>query len=161
MKAFNARRFVVLCAVLATATVLTTFTTRAGAQDSPGTHAADKIIIDPGTAPVPLGKATLTVASLRHEADAFVGSYEVQVSPLSIASEKGNLSVGLSEEEIRTLREKRAVSFHGDATNTSGKHRVIDGRATPTGADHGDITLKIISERGKLVFHTTYRFAGN
>lgn len=115
--------------------------------------------IDSSTAPVFLGKATLTVNTLHHHKGVFAGNYEVKVAPLSVASEKGDLSVNFSEEDIRKLGQKTAVSFHGKATNTSGKGRTVDGRATPTAADHGDITIKIISERGKLVFHTTYHLA--
>ena len=149
----SSRRFTHLFVAAVTAFALT-----CARADEPVAHANDKFIIDPSSTTIFLNKATLTVAPLSRRQGVFSGSYEVNVSPVSMTSERGNLSVGFPDDALRRLARKTQVSFHGDATNSDGKHRTIDGRSTPTDADHGEIVLKIISERGKLVFHTTYHF---
>ena len=130
-------------------------------EPSKASRSTETLSIESSTAPVFLGKGVLTVSTLHRHNGAYSGNYEVKVTPLTIASEKGNLSVDFSDDDLRKLNQKTPVTFHGKAVSTSGKNRTVDGRATPTAADHGDITIKIYSERGKLVFHTTYRLAGN
>lgn len=115
-------------------------------------------MIETSSTKVLLNTATLKVAPLARQHGVFAGSYEVNVSPISFTSEKGDLTVNFPDEALRKLAGKSQASFHGEATNADGKHRTIDGTLVPTSADGGTITLKIISERGKLVFHTTYRF---
>ena len=130
-------------------------------ESSKANPSAETLSIESSTAPVFLGKGVLTVSTLHRHKGVYSGNYEVKVTPLTIASEKGDLSVNFSDDELHKLNQKTAVTFHGKAVSTSGKNRTVDGRATPTAADHGDITIKIYSERGKLVFHTTYRLGAN
>ncbi len=144
-------------AVFAAAACFLLAAAHAGAAGAPP-HAGDKLVIESSSTKVPLNTATLTVAPLPREHGVYAGSYEVKVSPVSFTSEKGDLTVNFPDDALRKLAGKSQASFHGEATNSDGKHRTIDGSATPTSADGGTITLKIISERGKLVFRTTYRF---
>ena len=121
-------------------------------------HSADKLVIESSSTKALLNTATLKVAPLARQHGVYAGSYEVNVSPVGFTSEKGDLTVSFPDEALRKLAGKSQASFHGEATNSNGKHRTIDGTAVPTSTDGGTITLKIVSERGKLVFHTTYHF---
>ena len=141
------------------ACVLLPVSSRVRAEGAPP-HAADKLVIESSSTKVLLNTATLKIAPLARQHGVYTGSYEVNVAPVSFTSEKGALTVNFPDEALRKLAGKSQASFHGEAANSAGKHRTVDGTAVPTSADGGTITLKIVSERGKLVFHTTYRFEG-
>ena len=124
--------------------------------------AVRELRIDPATTGVPLGKAKLSVDPLVHGegkgAEDLQGHYKVDVSPISLASEEGNLTISVSNETLRKLAGGQAVDFSGQAVSTGGNKSAVQGTATPAkdSKDAGAIRVRIDSKKGKLVFKTTY-----
>ena len=116
--------------------------------------------IDSATTSVPLGKARLSVDALTHggKGDTWQGGYKVEVSPLSFASEEGELTITLPVESFRKLAGGHPAEFNGQAVSTKGNNSSVQGTATPAGGgkDTGAINVRINSKKGKLVFKTTY-----
>ncbi len=128
-------------------------TTRA--EDAP----VRELRIEPATTGVPLGKARLSVDALvRGKGDGLQAGYKVEVSPISLASEEGSLTISVSNEMLRKLADGQPVDFTGQAVSTSGNNSAVRGTATPSkdGKDTGTIRVHIDSKKGKLVFKTTY-----
>ena len=127
-----------------------------------GEAAVRELRIDPATTGVPLGKAKLSVDPLvRAEGkgkDGLQGNYKVEVSPISLASEDGSLTVAVTSEALRKLAGGQPVDFTGQAVSTSGSQSAVQGTATPSkdNKDTGAIRVRIDSKKGKLVFKTTY-----
>ncbi len=117
--------------------------------------------IDPATTSVPLGKAKLSVDPLVHKEGGLQGHYKVDVSPISLASEEGSLTISVSNESLRKLADGNPVDFSGQAVSTSGNKSAVQGTATPAkdNKDVGSIRVRIDSKKGKLVFKTTYHLA--
>lgn len=132
----------------------------AWAEDAP----VRELRIDPATTGVPFGKAKLSVEPLVRDAkgkgggDSLQANYKVEVSPISLASEEGSLTISVSSETLRKLAEGQPVDFTGQAVSTSGSRSSVQGTATPSKADKdtGAIRVRIDSKKGKLVFNTTY-----
>ncbi len=131
----------------------------AWAEDAP----VRELRIDPATTGVPLGKAKLSVEPLVRDAkakggDGLQANYKVEVSPISLASEEGSLTISVSSETLRKLAEGQPVDFTGQAVSTSGSRSSVQGTATPAkdGKDTGAIRVRIDSKKGKLVFRTVY-----
>ncbi len=116
--------------------------------------------IDPSTTGVPLGRAKLSVDTLKHagKGEGLQAGYKVEVSPISLASEEGNLTISVSNETLRKLADGQQVDFTGEAVSTGGDHSAVRGTATPAkdSKDTGAIRVHIDSKKGKLVFKTTY-----
>ena len=121
---------------------------------------ARRMIVDPSSSSVALGKANLIVSPLNRAGAAYHGGYQLKVTPYFFKSEKGKLQLGAPDEVVRKLAEGVPVEFTGKATNSGdGKVKVVTGKATPASKDHGKVTFSVDTENGKMVFNTTYRFA--
>ena len=120
-----------------------------------------KIVIEPSSASLTGGNATLTTTALNRKAGSYVGDYQLKVTPYFFKSEKGKLSIHVSDEMLRKLINGDAVSVTGKAT-TSGtaETRPITVRAIPLSSDRGSVTVAVLTENGKLVFNSSYRFLG-
>ena len=126
--------------------------------------AVRELRLDPATTGVPLGKAKLSVDPLTHAEGKGKASgdlqahYKVEVSPVSLASEEGSLTVAVNDETLRKLAGGQQVDFTGQAVSTSGNKSAVQGTATPAkdSKDTGAIRVRIDSKKGKLVFKTTY-----
>lgn len=135
----------------------------ANAQEQAGatrTPARARIFIEPSSASLTGGNARLTTTALSRKAGAYVGDYHLKVTPYFFKSEKGKLFINVSDESLRRLINGNSVEVTGQAT-TSGtaETRAISARATPLGSDRGSLTVAILTENGKLVFNSSYRFA--
>src|SRR5688572_18351061 len=62
-----------------------------------------KIVIEPSSASLTGGNATLTTTALNRKAGSFVGDYQLKVTPYFFKSEKGKLSIHVSDEMLRKL----------------------------------------------------------
>ena len=124
--------------------------------------AVRELRLDPATTGVPLGKAKLSVDPLTRSEGKGGGSwqahYKVEVSPVSLASEEGSLTVAVSDETLRKLVGGQPVDFTGQAVSTGGSKSAVQGTATPAkdSKDTGAIRVRIDSKKGRLVFKTTY-----
>jgi hypothetical protein len=119
-----------------------------------------KLLIDPSSTPVRLGKATLTVGPLKHRDGNYVGNYQLKVRPYFFKSETGSLILSASEDSVRRLQSGRAIDFTGKAlTREDGTTHVVLGRATPLSGDRGIVTFSIVTEKNaKIIFKTLYHF---
>jgi hypothetical protein len=118
-----------------------------------------KLIIDPSSTAVPLGKARLIVSPLMRRNGNYAGEYQLKVRPYFFKSETGSLVLGVSEDALRKLQTGRPIDFTGKAvTREDGTSHVVLGRATPLSDDRGRVTFSIMTENGKFIFNSSYRF---
>ena len=83
--------------------------------------------------------------------------------PFFFYNERGDIAIEVSDDQLRQLERGEEVSFIGHASNSKGKARGVEGRATPAaaGADHGKIKVRVrVSKHIELTFNTAYRFTG-
>jgi lipocalin len=53
------------------------------------------------------------------------------------------------------------LEFKGQAENSAGEARQVEGRAVPQDATRGKLKVRVfVSKRIQLIFNTTYRFVG-
>ena len=72
---------------------------------------------------------------------------------------KGSLLLAASDDAVRKLQARTAINFTGKAvTHKDGRTHIVLGRATPSSGDCGSVTFSIITDNGKMVFHTSYHF---
>jgi hypothetical protein len=118
-----------------------------------------KLVIDPTTTSVALGKASLFVSPLTHQEGNYVGNYRLKVNPYFFKSEKGSLLLTASNDSLRKLQAGTAINFTGKAvTQKDGRIHNVLGRATPSSADKGSVTFSITTDDVKMVFNTSYHF---
>ena len=120
---------------------------------------ARRLLIDPSSASLALGKASLIVSPLTHRDGNYGGDYQLKERPYLFKSEKGTLLLAASDDSVRNLQAGTAIAFTGKAvTRKDGKIHVVLGKATPSSRDRGSVTFSIITENGKMVFNTSYHF---
>jgi hypothetical protein len=118
-----------------------------------------KLVIDPSSTAVRLGKARLIVSPLLRRNGNYAGEYHLKVRPYFFKSETGALVLAVSEDAVRKLRAAGAIDFTGKAlTHEDGSSHVVLGRATPSSGDRGTVTFSIVTQNGNLVFNTSYHF---
>jgi hypothetical protein len=106
-----------------------------------------------------VGSVTLTTPRLIRKSGAFSSTYQARVFPYFFSSEKGTISINVSDDELRRLERGETVQFTGRAENTDGEERKIEGRAVPANATSGKIKVRVfVSKKIELIFNTTYRF---
>ena len=104
----------------------------------------------------------MIVGALRRSAGTYIGDYEVTVSPYFFLSEKGTLSMIVSDEALRKLTQGIPVSVTGQATTKkSGKIRAVNAKLTPAVKDRGSVTISFTEVDTKLIFKTSYQFGNN
>jgi hypothetical protein len=70
-----------------------------------------KLFIDPSSASLGLGKASLNVSPLKHRGGNYVGDYQLKVRPYFFKSEKGSLLLAASEDSVRKLQAGKAINY--------------------------------------------------
>ena len=68
-----------------------------------------KLFIDPSSASIALGKASLIVSPLTRRGGNYVGDYQLKVRPYSFKSEKGTLVLAASDDSVRKLQAGTAI----------------------------------------------------
>lgn len=118
-----------------------------------------RLLVDPSSTTVSLGKASLTVNPLVHEGRLYTGGYELHVVPYVFKNENGKLELDASDETVEKLLAGTALEFTGKATNDkNGKSKAIVGKITPSAKDHGKVTFSVQTDNGPMIFNTTYHF---
>jgi hypothetical protein len=106
-----------------------------------------------------IGNVTMTMPRLTRKDGAFSSTYHARVFPYFFSSEKGKLSIVISDDDLRRLERGETVQFTGRAENSDGEERRIEGRAVPSNATSGKIKVRVfVSKKIELIFNTTYRF---
>ena len=146
-------------------TFMLLFSSGLDAQDvtsPPRTGAAisRRMLVDPSSTTVALGKISLIVGPLTPKGNIYVGDYQIKVVPYFYKSESGTLELNAPDGTARKLAEGTKVTFTGKATNTkSKKNKLITGTATPSDKDKGGVTFYVETDNGRMTFKTSYRFA--
>jgi hypothetical protein len=118
-----------------------------------------KLFISSASASLAGGKARLVLTSLTRKGASYVGDYHLKVVPYFFKSEKGTLSMTVSEQSLLNLNQNVPVEFGGKATtNGTARTRPITARAAQTAPLRGTVKISIVTENGPLVFNTFYRF---
>lgn len=126
----------------------------------PAENAASRMFVEPSATSVSLGKAKLKVSPLTPKEGAYVGDYQLQVTPYFFKSQKGPLTLFPAAGFLSRLSEGKPVEFIGKAINSADNTvKIVKGKATPSGADKGAVTFSIATDNGEMQFQTTYRFA--
>lgn len=106
-----------------------------------------KLFIDPSSASIARGKASLIVSPLTHRDENYVGDYQLKVRPYFFKSEKGSLLLAASDDAVRKLQTGTAINFTGKAvTHKDGRTHIVLGRATPSSGNRGRVTFSIITD---------------
>ncbi|MEO7933041.1 MAG: hypothetical protein ABIT76_07775 [Chthoniobacterales bacterium] len=118
---------------------------------------APKMIVEPSATKVSLAKANLIVSTLEHEKEAYLGSYQLKVTPFTFKSETGKLFLQASDETVMQMTKGEPVKFTGKATNDKGDVKVVTGQTTPADTSHGAVSFSVQTENGPMVFNTSYK----
>lgn len=109
-----------------------------------------------------IGRVTLTMPPFeRRGTDTYHSTYRASVVPYFFRNERGQLSITLPPADLARLAAGERVHFTGQAANTAGEPRRIEGHADPADAYSGNIKVRVfVTEKIQLIFNTTYRFTG-
>ena len=117
-----------------------------------------KMLVAPCASSVALGRANLTVSPLSLNPTSCVGKYQLKVTPYVFKTEEGTLTFSLPEAFTQKLAAGNAVEFSGKATNEgNGKTKSVKGKVTPTNSERGAVTFSVSTEKGLMVFNTSYQ----
>jgi hypothetical protein len=136
---------------------LAPFATAAEETGHPSTY--DHVDIAPTKTSIYIGSVSMTMPTFQRHGIAYSSTYVAKVFPYFFESEKGELSIDISDETLRQLERGAVIQFSGRGKNSDGEERRIEGRAIPTDARSGKIKVRVfVSKRIQLIFNTTYRF---
>lgn len=106
-----------------------------------------------------IGHVTLQAPAFVRTGNDFTSNYTASVFPFFFESEKGRISVTLTDDDLARLAKGEVVEFKGEGRNEDGELRRVEGKATPADAESGKLKVRIlVSPRIELIFNTTYRF---
>jgi hypothetical protein len=118
-----------------------------------------RVDIAPTKTSIYIGSVSMTMPVFERRGITYSSTYVAKVFPFFFESEKGELSIDISDESLRQLERGEVVQFSGRGKNTEGDERHIEGRAIPTDAHSGKIKVRVfVSKRIQLIFNTSYRF---
>ena len=141
----------VLCLALALAA------SAAAAGSDPGRY--DRVEIAPTKTSIYLGTVTMTMPPFVRRGDHFESTYSAKVFPFFFLNEKGRITISVTDDALRRLARGESIDFAGQGVAPNGDFRRLTGRAAPSDANSGRLTVRVsVSKRIQLIFHTTYRF---
>lgn len=146
--------------LLALACVLVA-TALAVAETAPDPRYA-RVAVERVSTSIYIGRVTLTMPPFeRRGTDTYHSTYRASVIPYFFRNERGQLSITLPPADLARLAAGERVPFTGQAANTAGEPRRIEGHADPADAYSGQIKVRVfVTEKIQLIFNTTYRFTG-
>lgn len=120
----------------------------------------DRVDIAPTRTSIYIGTVTMTMPSFTRKSGVYESTYAAKVFPYFFYNEKGRLLIEISDDALRKLAQGEAIEFKGRGVRDTGEERRVEGKATPTDAAGGKITVRVfVTKRLALDFNTTYRFA--
>lgn len=121
-----------------------------------------EVTVEPTKTSIYIGNVSLTMPPFSRQSGYYTTTYRAKVFPFFFYSERGDISVEFSDENVRRLMEGETVYFKGHASNNRGAERRIEGRAIPEkpGAAYGKIKVRVWVGKIELIFNTVYRFTG-
>ncbi len=126
----------------------------------PPAHAQTPVEVAKSSTSIYIGSVSLSLDRLARTETGYAAAYNARVFPFFFESESGQFSIEFSDDQLRQIERGEQVNFTGTARNHRGRDRRITGRVTPADAQSGAIKVRIfVTEKIRLVFETTYRFA--
>lgn len=119
----------------------------------------DRAIVAPARTSIYIGNVKLTMPPFVRDGEVYRSTYEAKVFPLFFYNESGRISIALSPDDLQRLAAGERVHFTGEAFDTKGELRRVEGHADPADARSGKIKVRVwVSKNIELIFNTTYRF---
>jgi len=121
-----------------------------------------RVTVEPAKTSIFIGSVTLTLLPLARQPGVYEADYAAKVFPFFFYNEHGRFSIRFSDDNLRQLQRGEAVSFTGQAHNSGGGSRRIEGRAVPDAPDatRGKLKVRVWVGRIELIFNTVYQFSG-
>ena len=120
------------------------------------------LMLDNCVMPLPTAKATLIVGPLTRTNGIYVGDFKVKVFPYFFKSDRGRLAINVPDQALAAINQGKTVAITGTSTSTkSGTVRHVEIRALPKDGDQGTVCLWFMVGDQKMIFTSTYHFAGN
>lgn len=130
--------------------------------DSANAGSYQTVLIDPVKTSIYVGSVTLRTKPLQRAGEVYAADYSAKVFPYFFESEKGQLWITFTDDDLAKLAKGQAVFFKGHAENSDHEARRIEGRALPFDAKHGKIKVRVfVTEKIQLIFNAEYRFEGS
>lgn len=131
-----------------------------GEQSSKGRYT--QVTVDPTKTSIYIGSVSLTMPPFQRRNGLYTTDYAAKAFPFFFYSERGQIAIEFSDENLRQLQRGETAYFKGHASNSAGAERRIEGRAVPDtgGADHGKIKVRVWVGKVELIFNSVYRFTG-
>ncbi|HVU33640.1 MAG TPA: hypothetical protein VHE61_09415 [Opitutaceae bacterium] len=130
----------------------------AGARAEPAGDYA-RVEVAPTKTSIYVGTVAMTMPTFVRRGNTYVAPYAARVFPFFFYSEKGSLTVDVTDAQLAGLAAGRPLDFTGHAVRSDGVERRVTGRATPHDPKSGTLKVRVyVSRRIDLVFNTTYRF---
>lgn len=137
---------------------------RAPAQEDPAgqLHPRHRVAtVDTAKTSIYIGSVTLTMPPFERSGEVYRSTYRAKVFPYFFYNEAGKIAITLSDDDLRRIGTGETVHFNGEAEDTTGDPRRIEGRVVPDDAVSGQIKVRVwVSKNIELIFNTTYRFTG-
>ncbi len=106
-----------------------------------------------------IGSVTLSAPAFARTGNVYASTYTAKVFPFFFGSEKGRISITITDDDLAKLAKGEVVEFKGEGWNEDGELRRVEGKATPDDAASGKLKVRIlVSHRIELIFNTTYQF---
>ncbi|MDD3179211.1 MAG: hypothetical protein PHQ04_02540 [Opitutaceae bacterium] len=120
-----------------------------------------RVTVEPMKTSIYLGSVRLTTGVFEHNGGNLTTTYAAEVFPFFFFDEVGRITVTMPEDELRRVTRGEVRPFTGEAVNSQGGKRHVEGRAEPIDATHGKIKVRVfVSKHIELIFNGTYRFTG-
>jgi len=120
----------------------------------------EQVTIAPMKTSIYIGSVTLATGTFQRTGSTLATTYTAKVFPWIFWSERGEISITLTDTALANLAKGQTAEFTGDAMNHKKKPRKITGRAQPADASSGKIKVKIQADGYELIFNGTYHFVG-
>lgn len=131
-------------------------------EDAPPVPLFDRVTVAPAKTSIYIGNVKLTMPPFVREEEVYASTYEAKVFPFFFYNEKGTISINISDDDLQRLTAGERVHFAGEARDSSGEPRRIEGHADPADERSGKIKVRVwVSKNIELIFNTTYRFDGD
>jgi len=130
---------------------------------APASGRYTEVTVDPAHTSAYVAMISFAMPPLERRDAAYTSDYTVKVFPFFMFNEHGQISIEFSDEQLQRLERGETVNLKGQASNSRGAERRIEGRAVPdaAGSDRGKIKVRVwVSKNIELVFNTAYRFTG-
>lgn len=118
----------------------------------------DRVDIAPMKTSFLIGSVTLTTEPFVRSGSTLAANYEAKVWPWFFWSERGRITIALTDANLASMAKSETAEFTGNATNHKNKPRHVTGRTQPVDASSGKFKIRIKADGYELVFNGDYHF---